>query len=117
MRQEQSCHAATLLNPDTPLIHPLPTAKHGGSLCHTQEEIAEKVDVHQDTVSDWTKSFTEKLESNNSVNSTNFEPPIYNVWKQQARLPHTGRDCGEGGGDAKNTFRMGRWICEIIRVG
>mgnify|MGYP003601427762 CR=1 FL=1 len=49
----------------------------------TQEEIAAAVEVHQDTVSEWTKGFTEKLATDNSVNPPDFTPPLYNVWKQQ----------------------------------
>jgi len=47
--------------------------------CHTQEEIAAAVEVHQDTVSEWSKGFTEKLAADNSVNWTDFSPPIYNI--------------------------------------
>ena len=41
--------------------------------CHTQEEIAEAVEVHQDTVSGWTKDFTEKLATDNSVKWSDFD--------------------------------------------
>ena len=51
--------------------------------CHTQEEIAEAVDVPTGTIPGWEKEFLEKLEVDNSRNSPNFDPPIYNVWKQQ----------------------------------
>jgi hypothetical protein len=35
--------------------------------------------------------------------ATDFDPPLYNVWKQQeksAGLPHPGRDCSSSGFDA-----------------
>jgi len=51
--------------------------------CKTQEEIAEAVEVSQDTVSEWSKGFTENLGTEESVKWTGFEIPIYNVWKQE----------------------------------
>jgi len=51
--------------------------------CHTQEEIAEVVGIHQDTVSDWVAKFTENLNSKESVKfnfQDDFEPPVYNIW-------------------------------------
>jgi len=53
--------------------------------CHTQEEIAEKVGVSLGTLPGWEQEFLGKSESDNSRNSTNFTPPIYNVWKQQEK--------------------------------
>jgi DNA-binding XRE family transcriptional regulator len=53
--------------------------------CATQEEIAEAVGVHVDTASDWSKGFSESPESGLSEFPPGFEPPIYNVWKQQAK--------------------------------
>jgi DNA modification methylase len=53
--------------------------------CHTQEEIADAVDVPQRTVSDWMDSFSENLISKESLNWSNFTPPIYNVWTQQSK--------------------------------
>ena len=53
--------------------------------CHTQEEIADAVDVPRKTIDDWTGDFGEKLVSDNSPFSPDFDPPIYNVWKQQSK--------------------------------
>ncbi len=61
--------------------------------CHTQEEIAGAVEVPQQTIADWMKDFTEKLAADNSVKWTDFDPPIYNVWKQQnksSKVDHFG---------------------------
>jgi len=66
--------------------------------CYTQEEIAEREGVDQDTVSEIT--LRKKAELPNSVNlqaqanhATDFEIPLYNIWKQQdksAKLRHPG---------------------------
>jgi DNA-binding XRE family transcriptional regulator len=53
--------------------------------CATQEEIAEAVGVHVDTASDWSKGFSELFQANKSEFPLGFEPPIYNVWKQQTK--------------------------------
>jgi DNA-binding XRE family transcriptional regulator len=53
--------------------------------CATQEQIAEAVGVAQQTVKDWTDGFTESPEDGLSVFPPGFEPPIYNVWKQQTK--------------------------------
>ena len=53
--------------------------------CATQEEIAEAVGVHVDTASDWSKGFSESPELGLSEFPPGFEPPIYNVWKQQTK--------------------------------
>ena len=53
--------------------------------CHTQEEIAEQVEVPQQTIVDWIKDFTEKSKDDISVFSSDFDIPIYNVWKQQSK--------------------------------
>ena len=53
--------------------------------CATQEEIAEAVGVSQQTVVNWEEDFTKSPEGGLLVNPPNFEPPIYNVWKQQAK--------------------------------
>lgn len=53
--------------------------------CHTQEEIAEAVDVPRKTIDDWTGDFGEKLAADNSPFPADFEVPIYNVWKQQTK--------------------------------
>jgi transposase len=53
--------------------------------CHTQQEIADQVDAPRKTVSDWLTNFGEISAADNSPFSTDFAPPIYNVWKQQTK--------------------------------
>ena len=53
--------------------------------CQTQEEIAAAVEVAQNTVTGWEKEFIEKLGTDNLINSPDFDPPLYNVWKQQTK--------------------------------
>jgi predicted transcriptional regulator len=53
--------------------------------CATQQEIADAVQVPQQTVKDWTDGFTESCLKQESVNPPSFDPPIYNVWKQQTK--------------------------------
>jgi len=53
--------------------------------CHTQEEIAAAVDVPSGTIPGWEKEFLEKLAADNSRNPPDFDPPLYNVWKQQTK--------------------------------
>jgi DNA modification methylase len=53
--------------------------------CATQEEIAEAVGVPRQTIDDWTKDFAEMSKSDISAFPSGFEPPIYNVWKQQSK--------------------------------
>ena len=74
--------------------------------CHTQEEIADSVDSPQQTIADWMKAFAETSISEESVKWTDFEVPIYNVWKQQTKsnkVDHFGnseprcRGCCEAG--------------------
>ena len=52
--------------------------------CHTQEEIAEAVDVAQNTVTGWEKEFIEKLGIDNLINSPDFDPPLYR-YRRKAR--------------------------------
>jgi hypothetical protein len=54
---------------------------------HTQEEIAGAVDVPRQTITDWTDDFAEKLAADKSAKWTDFDPPIYNIWKQQGIPP------------------------------
>ena len=60
--------------------------------CHTQEEIAEKVGVTHQTISNWMEEFTKLSETNNLVNLsreenaaawhvTDFKPPISTIWR------------------------------------
>jgi transcriptional regulator with XRE-family HTH domain len=54
--------------------------------CHTQEEIAEAVEVASiQTISNWCEDFSKKLTDDNLEKWTDFEIPIYNVWKQQTK--------------------------------
>ena len=53
--------------------------------CHTQEEIADSVDSPQQTIADWMKDFAETSISEESAKWTDFDPPLYNVWKQQTK--------------------------------
>ena len=53
--------------------------------CATQEEIAEAVGVPRQTIDDWTKDFAESCLVKDSAFPPGFEPPIYNVWKQQTK--------------------------------
>ncbi len=60
--------------------------------CHTQEEIAAAVAAAQRTVADQIRSFSETVLENQSAKSAadhaaDFDPPLYNVWKQQERTP------------------------------
>lgn len=57
--------------------------------CHTQEEIADAVKVTQPTVLAWEKEFIKISECDNFINSQDFTPPIYNVWKQQTKSEGT----------------------------
>ncbi len=57
---------------------------------HTQEEIADAVGAPRQTVTDVIASFAEKVLENQSGKAaanhhTDFSPPIYNIWKQQAK--------------------------------
>ena len=58
--------------------------------CHTQEEIAEACDCPRKTVDDQIATFGETVLGNQSAKShaehaTDFDPPIYNIWKQQTK--------------------------------
>lgn len=58
--------------------------------CHTQEEIAERLDIAKATVNNWiSDSFSfgklAKNEQSAAEHATDFEPPIYNIWKQQEK--------------------------------
>jgi DNA-binding XRE family transcriptional regulator len=53
--------------------------------CATQEEIAEAVGVSQPTVKSWEEDFIGSPEDGLFINPPGFEPPIYNVWKQQTK--------------------------------
>ena len=57
--------------------------------CHTQEEIAEVVNVAQKTISDWSKDFSDLGKLSETAKTAaafgDFIPPIYNVWKRQVK--------------------------------
>jgi DNA-binding XRE family transcriptional regulator len=53
--------------------------------CATQEEIAEAVGVARPTVVNWEEEFVKSPEDGLLTNPPGFEPPIYNVWKQQTK--------------------------------
>ena len=52
--------------------------------CATQEEIAEATGVTRQTVGNWEEDFAKSPEDGLFANPPGFDPPIYNVWKQQA---------------------------------
>ena len=58
--------------------------------CHTQEEIAEAEDLAEGTIANRVDSFLKfgqvsKNEEAAAEYLTDFEPPIYNAWKQQTK--------------------------------
>lgn len=52
---------------------------------HSQQEIADTIDASQQAVGSWASDFTKMSEVDNFVKSRVFAPPLYNVWKQQAK--------------------------------
>jgi hypothetical protein len=58
--------------------------------CHTQEEIAEREDVSQsevDRVLPKMADLPNWVKSHPAANHlTDFEPPLYNVWKQRGTI-------------------------------
>lgn len=65
--------------------------------CHTQQEIADAVGWKQQQVAEEVKTFTDfdkfskisKSNQNRALHETDFDPPIYNVWKQQSKTNST----------------------------
>lgn len=53
--------------------------------CYTQEEIADKVGVTQQTIANWSDDFTKSSDSEVLVNfrESSFKIPLYNIWKVQ----------------------------------
>jgi hypothetical protein len=62
--------------------------------CRTQEEIAGAVDCSRDVVQAKTDGFVEignlaEIHKADANHATDFETPLYNVWKQQGKTPGT----------------------------
>lgn len=60
--------------------------------CHTQEEIAEALGCTRDEVRRQTDGFGDlgnlaESPKAAAIHATDFDPPLYNVWKQQTRTP------------------------------
>lgn len=60
--------------------------------CHTQEEIAERIDEAQPTVKRWIDEFIQfgqmsEMNKADAEHAVDFKPPLYNVWKQQEKTP------------------------------
>ena len=53
--------------------------------CATQEEVAEAISIDRATASRWEEGFAESCLAQDSPFPPGFEPPIYNVWKQQTK--------------------------------
>ena len=54
----------------------------GRLACHTQEEIAEAVDMSEGAINEWIKDFLKISDDDKLRNPADFDLPIYNVWKQ-----------------------------------
>jgi hypothetical protein len=84
------CPGKPLVLPDSPAVN------HRWMACCTQEEIAEVEDVHKDSVSEICRKMAELPKSDKSYadHATDFDPPIYNIWKQQTKTEgaSAGRD-------------------------
>jgi hypothetical protein len=84
--------------------------------CHTQEEIAVAVGITQQAVDKITDTFTTSILENQSCKTaashlTDFEPPIYNIWKQQSKTPgpkHFGNKDAHG---QQNYFTLEEVLC------
>jgi len=58
--------------------------------CHTQDEIADEEDVDQKTASNKIEQFRSfgklaGIPKTQAEHLVDFDPPIYNIWKQQAK--------------------------------
>lgn len=53
--------------------------------CQTQQTIAKAIGVDQKTVTNWTIDFRKISDTDNFLKSSDFNPPLYNVWKQQTK--------------------------------
>jgi hypothetical protein len=63
--------------------------------CHTQEEIAKAVGCDQKTATNQIEDLRNSVLQNQipklaSEHATDFDPPIYNVWKQQEKTKGNG---------------------------
>jgi predicted transcriptional regulator len=59
--------------------------------CYTLDEIADAVAIHKDTASEVCRKFSALNDSDKAAaeHATEFEVPLYNVWKQQEKTPGT----------------------------
>lgn len=55
--------------------------------CATQDDIAKTVEVERRTVGNWEEEFGKTCTAQDFPNSSDFEHPLYNVWKQQVKTP------------------------------
>lgn len=59
--------------------------------CYTQDEIAEAAGCSRPNVEVLIKEFQEtklsKADQSSAAHATDFDPPVYNVWKQQEKTP------------------------------
>jgi predicted transcriptional regulator len=53
--------------------------------CATQEEVAEAISIDRATASRWEEGFVQTCQEQDRTFPAGFEPPIYNVWKQQTK--------------------------------
>lgn len=53
--------------------------------CFSQEEIAKSVNLSQPTVAGWIKDFIKIFAANKLIKLSDFNPPLYNIWKQQIK--------------------------------
>lgn len=61
--------------------------------CANQEEIAEAIEVNQSSISKIEDEFMKIFQENKFINSSDFEPPIYNIWttnKKSNAVSHFG---------------------------
>ena len=62
--------------------------------CHTQEEIAKAVGCSEQPVKDVISDFLAELPKNlkpAADHAVDFEVPLYNIWRQQAKTPRARR--------------------------
>ncbi len=81
--------------------------------CHTQEEIAAAEGIDQGDMSRMAKGFMEignLAESHRAAaaHATDFEPPIYNIWKQQKKTAGSNPACWISLGSGLSQAGLGR---------